>query len=330
MMEVLVIGLGSMGKRRIKLLREFGQVDHIIGIDKRGDRRDEVENKFGCKTYDNMETACQENKMVQCVFICTAPLSHNQLISKALNRGFHVFTELNLVSDGYIENMTLARKKGVILFLSSTHLYREEIRFIHNNVKDKKNLNYIYHIGQYLPDWHPWESFNDFFVGDRKTNGCREIMAIEFPWLIAAFGKIKNFYVASGNISKLNIPYKDHYMMQLEHERGNKGALIVDIVSPKAVRNLEIYGEKVYYCWDGSPVGLKYFDKNDRRTKSISLYTEIHQLDNYSSFVVENAYLNEIQEFFDVLEGKRKPLYGFQEDLEVLNYIDQIEEVCYG
>lgn len=329
-MEVLVIGLGSMGKRRIRLLREFEQVDNIIGIDKRIDRRDEVEDKFGCKTYDNMENACRENQRIQCVFVCTAPLSHNTLISEALTRGFHVFTELNLVSDGYKENMALARKKGVTLFLSSTHFYREEIRFIHNNVKDKENLNYIYHIGQYLPDWHPWESFGDFFVGDRKTNGCREIMAIEFPWLVAAFGEIKNFYVASGNMSKLRIPYKDHYMMQLEHDRKNKGALIVDIVSPKAVRNLEIYGENVYYCWDGSPAGLKYFDKTERNTKSMSLYTKVRQLDDYSSFVVENAYLNEIQEFFDVLEGKIKPLYGFREDLEVLNYIDQIEEMCYG
>ncbi|MDE6927475.1 MAG: hypothetical protein K2P06_01985, partial [Muribaculaceae bacterium] len=66
---------------------------------------------------------------------------------------------------------------------------------------------YIYHVGQYLPEWHPWENYQDFFVGDKRTNGCREIMAIEFPWLIETFGEIREVSVLHDKMSHLNIDY---------------------------------------------------------------------------------------------------------------------------
>ena len=42
-MKLLVIGLGSMGKRRIRLLKEYDSSIEIIGIDKQAIRRDERE-----------------------------------------------------------------------------------------------------------------------------------------------------------------------------------------------------------------------------------------------------------------------------------------------
>ena len=52
--EAIVIGLGSMGKRRIRCLLAL-DIKKIIGVDVREDRRLEVEEKYGimvCKSYD--------------------------------------------------------------------------------------------------------------------------------------------------------------------------------------------------------------------------------------------------------------------------------------
>ncbi len=326
-MDVLVIGLGSMGKRRIRLLRRFKQIGNIIGVDAREDRRVETEKTFFCKTYPDADSALKDNKQILCALICTSPLSHHKIISQMLEKGLHVFTEINLVADGYKENISLARQKNRVLFLSSTFYYREEIRFIRERVKGKSNLNYIYHIGQYLPDWHPWENYKDFFVGDARTNGCREIMAIELPWIVKSFGSVINYDVIADNISKLNIAYKDNYFIRLQHESGNKGILAVDVVSPKAVRKLEIYGENIYFSWDGSPTGLEYYDLKDRTVKAVQLYDNIERLEGYSAFVVENAYEAEIRNFLETIEGKARPSYGFEDDMEILNLIDKIENI---
>ena len=324
-MDVIVIGLGSMGKRRIRLLKKFDLVENIIGVDKREDRRDDVKKNYGCDVYESIEEAVRENSKIESAFICTSPLSHNKIISEVLGYKLNVFTELNLISDGYEENIKLAKENNKVLFLSSTFFYRDEIRFLRNKLEKKIKLNYIYHIGQYLPDWHPWENYKDFFIGDKRTNGCREIMAIEFPWLLKTFGEIKSYNVIADKITELDIDYKDNFMIQIEHINGNKGTLVVDVVSPKAVRNLEIYGENTYYSWKGTRDSLEYFDINDKKMKKVDLNEEIEHLKGYENFVIENAYQNEIKEFFNVILGISKSEYGFEEDLEVLNLIDKLE-----
>ena len=327
MMDVLVIGLGSMGKRRIRLLKRFAEVNSIIGVDGRLDRRKEASELYGCAVYESIDLAIAKHPNIECCFVCTSPLSHNTLIKEALKRRLHVFTEINLVSDGYNENMELAKEKNQTLFLSSTFYYREEIKYIRHYLRDCNKLNYVYHIGQYLPDWHPWESFNDFFVGDKRTNGCREIMAIELPWLIGTFGDVLDVSVLSDNMTNLGLPYKDNYIVQLQHENGNKGVLIVDVVSPKAVRNLEIYGENVYISWNGAPDTLQAYDKDNKSIIKPIMLEESEHIEGYGSFIIENAYQNEIKEFFDVVYNGKQPIYGFEKDKMVLDVIDRIEGI---
>ena len=210
------------------------------------------------------------------------------------------------------------------LFLSSTFFYREEIRYIRERVTKDKKWNYVYHIGQYLPDWHPWENYKDFFLGDKRTNGCREIMAIELPWITGTFGEVQSVNVLSDKLTDLNIDHNDNFMIQIRHKNGNKGSLIVDVVSPAAVRKLEIYSEGAYLSWNGTPDSVTEFDSVSKRLVPVSLIEQAEHMEGYSSFVVENAYKNEIREFFNVVEGTALAKYGFEQDLEVLKLIDMI------
>lgn len=324
-MRIAVIGLGSMGKRRIRLINKYKNTLEVVGVDTNEERRKLCENEYGIKTFKNLIEVVDIFN-IDCAFVCTSPLSHSVIIKQCLNYGLHVFAELNLVDDGYDENILLARQKGLVLFMSSTFLYREEIiKIEHLSKKANCMLNYTYHIGQYLPDWHPWENYKDFFVANKRSNGCREIFAIELPWLVNVFGDIVKVDVIKNKMSNLNIDYNDNYLLLIQHKSGNKGTLSVDVVSRKAVRNLEIYGEKLYIHWDGSPTGLYVYDFETKRDINIQLYEEIDQLKNYSSFVVENAYLNEVISFFKVVKEGKTPVYSFEKDKHILKIIDVIE-----
>lgn len=324
-MRVAVIGLGSMGNRRIRLIRKYDKAIQIIGVDNNEERRGVLEREHGIKCYASLGHAIDAIH-IDCVFVCTSPLSHSEIITQALNHRLHVFTELNLVDDRYEDNIALAKQNNLVLFLSSTFLYRDEITKIRalTNEADCR-LNYTYHIGQYLPDWHPWENYKNYFVGDKRSNGCREIFAIEFPWLTEVFGDIINVDVVKGKMSNLDIDYNDNYLVIIEHASGCKGTLAVDVVSRKAVRNLEIFGERLYLHWDGSPTGLFLYDFEAKQDINLKLYKEIDQLDNYSSFIVENAYSNEIVSFFLAVAEGRTPIYSFEKDRAILRIIDRIE-----
>lgn len=326
-MKVLVIGLGSMGKRRIRLLKMLDPTLQIEGVEQNAERAGFVRNKFGIEVYSNLHEALY-GKNVNCAIVSSSPLSHAKIINQCLQAGIHVFTELNLIPDMYSENISLAQQKQLVLFLSSTFLYREEIKYIMNEIKNiGSKLNYSYHVGQYLPDWHPWETYNDFFVKNKRTNGCRELLAIELPWLVKTFGKVKCFYVMKSKNTSLEIDYMDNYLLLFEHENGNKGMVAVDLISRKAVRNFEVFGEELNISWDGTPSGLKKYDIKNCKEQYINIYKEIDKLQEYSDFVIENAYKNELSCFFDLVCGNNNTSiqYTFQEDFEILKLIDKIE-----
>lgn len=322
-MNILVIGLGSMGKRRIRLLKELYPECVIWGVDGREERCDEAKILFNIQCCRSIKDVT-DPFMIDFAFVCTSPLSHSTIITECLLNKWNVFTELNLVSDGYRENIELAKKNGCVLFLSSTFFYREEIKYIKEQVIQNIKWNYIYHIGQYLPDWHPWEDYRDFFVGNKKTNGCREIMAIELPWITKVFGNVKAIHVLADKMTGLKIDYNDNYLIQIEHENGNKGTLIVDVVSPVAVRRLEVYTEKRYIRWSGTPESLYEYDQTDNQLKLVKLSEKEEHEEGYSAFVIKNAYKNEIQEFVNVVTNGKEQIYGLEEDFIILKLIDQI------
>lgn len=326
-MRAIVVGLGSMGRRRIRLLKKISPEYEIYGVDSKSDRCKQAEKELGIETRTNLEDALEELNP-DCAIISTSPLSHAAIINICLKSGCHVFTEINLVSDGYEENIVLAKEKNKTLFLSSTFLYRDEIQYIEKRVEQQDSrVNYIYHIGQYLPDWHPWENFQDYFIGDKRTNGCREIMAIELPWITKVFGNVKSVSVLKSKNTDLKIDYADNYLIQIMHENGVKGMLAVDVVSRKAVRNLEIYGENLYLSWKGTPDSLEEYDIEQKKNKSINLYSEVEQREGYAAFVIENAYENELRAFIGEMNGENVSRHSFREDFAILELINSIEEM---
>lgn len=324
-MKVIVIGLGSMGKRRIRLMSEHKDIE-IFGIDSNEERCQEVEDKFGVRCFASIARAkAKEN--VECAFICTSPLSHAGIIKECLLNDLHVFTEINLVSDGYEENMRLAKDKGLVLFLSSTFLYRKETQTIINKVKDHQSkINYIYHVGQYLPDWHPWESYNSYFIGNPRTNGCREIMAIDMPWLVTAFGPIKSVQALKSKNTELNINYNDNYLIMIEHETGAKGVFAADVVARRPFRRIDVYGENLQLSWNGTADSLMEYDIDAKQERQIQFEDASEHVEGYAAFITENPYREEINAFLaQVSDPYIRPAWDFEKDIEVLKIIDQIE-----
>lgn len=329
-MNIIIVGLGSMGKRRIRLLKKYFKCNMLVGVDSRLDRVNDCKNEYDITCYQTLNEAFMDN-IFDCAFICTSPLSHSSIIKECLLRKINVFSELNLTKDGYEENLNLAKANQSVLFLSSTALYRKEMKYIINKIQGTEGtVNYTYHVGQFLPDWHPWESIDDFFVSNIKSNGCREILAIELPWLIKGFGKIKDIKVTSNKSSNLNINYNDNYAILLTHEDGSCGVLVVDVLCREAVRNLLVYGQDLFIRWDGTPDSLWEKDINNNVMEHKFLYDTIDKLSGYSSNIIENHYIDEIKEFFNVLAGNSSIEYGFREDGYILDIIDTIEEKIYN
>ena len=327
-MKLLIIGLGSMGKRRARLARGMRDDVVICGVDSAESRREEAAS-LGIAAYPSIAEAVAAEQP-DAALVCTAPVSHAAIITELLNAGLPVFTELNLIDDGYERNIALAKEKGLPLFLSSTMLYRGETQYIKTEAQKfmretGKAVNYIYHIGQYLPDWHPWENYKNFFMGQKRTGGVCEIFGIDLPWLWDAFGPVTSMHVEKDKISTLEVDYPDSYFVTLRHESGVKGMLAADVVSPKAVRNFECFGEGIHLFWEGNPNSLYNYNHDTGEKVQINTYTTVEQDSRYSDNIVENAYVDELANFFGVLEGREEARWSFEKDQQVIALIERIE-----
>lgn len=323
-MKLLIVGLGSMGKRRARLLKGLAPDAALLGVDLSAARRAEAEG-LGIRAFAAIAEAVRQQP--DAALVCTAPITHAKIIDELLDAGLPVFTELNLVDDGYDALIAKAREKGLPLFLSSTMLYRGETQYIKREVAAfGKSVNYIYHIGQYLPDWHPWENYKNFFVGDKRTGGVREIFGIDLPWLLDAFGPVCHVYAEKDKLSGLEIDYPDSYFVTLRHENGTKGLLAVDVVSPKAVRNFEVFGEGLHLFWEGNPKSLYRYDAAAKEKVAVDTYESFEHDARYSDNIVENAYVDELSNFLGVLAGKETPRWSFEQDKDVIALIGRIEE----
>lgn len=326
-MNGIVIGLGSMGKRRLRLIKKLYPECSLAGVDASLKRCSQTQEEFGIPCFQNLKQAL-EHCRPEVGFVCTSPISHYEIIRELLLGGVDVFTELNLMDTGYEELEALAKQNNKTLFLSSTPLYRREIQLIAKLVAEQnKPLSYRYHVGQYLPDWHPWEKIQDFFVFNPKTNGCREIFAIQLPWMLHTFGPLKEngVLVSKGKISDLPLEYDDSYLTILEHQGGHHGVFVVDVVARKPVSNLEIVGESLQIRWDGTPDGLYVLDLETKEFQRQVLYPTYEQDHAYAANIIEDAYGEEIRCFMESLQGKAQPRYTFQQDKKILKLIDRIE-----
>lgn len=322
--RILVCGLGSMGRRRIKILKLLYPGIEIFGVDINKKRQEWIAKEYKIKTGPDYIEAIKKFTP-QASFVCSSPLTHPDIVLYLLKKGIHTFSEINLSSAGYDAILKTAEKNNLVAFLSSTFLYKKEIEWIIGHFKDRR-LIYRYHVGQYLPNWHPWENFTDFFVSRSETNAIREIMAIELPWILKAFGNIVDYNAMKGKISQLKLDYPDTFHINIEHRKGTLGSLTLDCVSCRAVRKLELYSDKEYISWNGSPDTLSVYSCESGDMIPIDLQEKIVKDECYDDFIIENPYIEEVKEFFGIMEGKTsKARYSYTDDMKVLEVIDRIE-----
>ena len=107
-MKLLIVGLGSMGKRRARLAKGMDAGIQIVGVDSAESRRAEaVSLGLADAAYPSIAQAAAARP--DAALVCTAPLSHGAIIGELLDLGLPVFTELNLVDDGYDANIAKAK-----------------------------------------------------------------------------------------------------------------------------------------------------------------------------------------------------------------------------
>ncbi len=322
-MRVLVLGLGSMGKRRIRCLNALGYFN-IIGFDLRNDRRKESEEKFKIETTDNFNNI--DFPLIDAMIISVPPDKHLEYIKIAISNDIPAFIEAGVISNHSKEVAKENKTKNIFLAPSCTLIFHpiiKDIKEILISRKYGKMTNFTYHSGQYLPDWHPWEDVKDFYVSKRETGGAREIVPFEITWITDVFGfpkEIKGFFAKTLDVGA---DIEDTYSFNMKFENGI-GSVIVDVSSRFATRSLIINLEKAQLRWNWEEGTLKIFEAEKNKWMQ-SYQTEGKAEVGYNKNIIEQMYIDEIQAFINGINDKEKYPNTIVNDLRILELLDAIE-----
>ena len=203
-MNYLIIGVGSMGKRRIRNLLSLSvPAQEIYVLDKNLERIEFVQKEYGVQPYDQMPS---DHSCI--IFVCTSPLQHAIALESVRNlRIDSVFVEAGLNPEVEYAIFEFCRDNDIYLYFSVTMRFFPFVLEILEKL-DSDEIGKIVHVhyssGQNLNDWHPQEKIADFYVTELRSSATREIVNFEFTWLLHLFGmpnsKIEAFYNATNTI----------------------------------------------------------------------------------------------------------------------------------
>ena len=322
-MKALVIGLGSMGRRRVRCLQQHG-VDAIAGFDTRADRRERAAKEYGISVRDQL--AAEDLRGFDVVVISTPPDQHHTAIEWSIAAGKPCFVEASVIRAPLPALDERARAKGVLVAPSCTLRFHSAIRDITQVVQSGrygKPCNFSYHCGQYLPDWHPWEKVTDYYVSNPLTGGAREIVPFELTWMVEAFGWPQQVQGMKLRTTDVGAPIDDTYAALLRFD-GFVGSLVVDVVARQAVRKLTLNFERASLSWDWDSGTVRIYEADAGRT------VELHQPSSsahagYHQNIGEAMYVAEVGSFLAAAQGKGRFPHSLQDDIRVLSLLEAME-----
>jgi spore coat polysaccharide biosynthesis protein SpsF (cytidylyltransferase family)/predicted dehydrogenase len=327
--NILIIGLGSMGQRRIRCFKSLGYSNNnIFGFDVRSDRINNAVSKYEIKAYDNIDKCLIENT-IDIFIISVPPKLHNIYINKAIFLKKHYFVEASIFNDDYNKFIIDTYNNDLIGMPSSTltnHGAIDKIKEIIQNGTLGKLSNVIYHVGQYLPNWHTYEKVSDFYVSDPIQGGCREIVPFELTWLTKIFGFPKSVI---GSVAKTidiegALEIDDTYNVIMNYDNYMM-TFTIDVVSRNATRRLVINGSKGQLIWDWNDNGIikLYTDNN---TIDINIDYNMNAMVGYNKNIAEQMYIDEMQHLINAVNKNEKLINTMEYDDSVLQLLYTIEK----
>lgn len=328
-LKVLVVGLGSMGKRRIRNLQALG-VKEIVGFDGRKDRREEAQNLYNISLLDQINKGNIQSNGFDALVISVPPAAHHHYMEMSAKLKIPFFVEASVVDEGLNEVISTVKENNIIAAPSGTLFFHDGIRKIYEIVQSGelgKITNVTYHSGQYLPDWHTYEKVSEYYVSQKETGGAREIVPFELTWITKLFGFPKT--VMGSYLKTIEIvgaeEIDDTYNAILSYKEGFLINLTIDVVSRFATRSLLINGSKKQLRWLWENQSIEIFDPKSNKWESYK-YESLKAHDGYNKNITEQMYINEVTNFLNAVTGKEAFFNDLEYDRNVLRLLYTIEQ----
>jgi len=314
-MKVLFFGLGGVGQRHLRnLLRidpniTLGAVrtkgrSFEIGDNLQPNYDSDIISKYNIKTFSSLDKAGEFNPDFAVV---TNPTScHVATTLELISHNLPVFLE-KPISDNYDKLQELVeihqeRKIPVMVgYMMRFNPCAIKIKELIESQKIGKIYSGVLIINSYVPSWHSYEKYNEFYAGMKSLGGGVVLTEIhELDLLNWYFGAPQRLWAVGGKLSSLDIDVEDTVSILMEQEyKGQRFPININMsfVQKTPLRRMVIQGEKGIIEWDIS--SSKILIRNaDGKEETV---------DN-SQFQRNEMFIQELMHFIECIKEKKEPL----------------------
>ena len=322
--RILIVGLGSIGKRHIGILRDhFPNIEVIVLRHK--DCNKEQTKKLGisyCVTSITDAIALSP----QAAIIASPSSKHLEVSIQLASHGVHLLIEKPIAnsSEGVEGLIKLCLEKNILLMIAYNLRYFPSLIKLHKYVQENKAgkiLTVNSQVGSYLPSWRPGIDYSKS-VSAQKALGGGVLLELshEFDYLSWIFGKIKWVKAHVSKQSNLDIDTEDlaNIILGFQSSDGSEhiATLNMNFFRHDAVRQCEIIGDDGTLILDFIAGEVKYFSASLKEWEI--MYTSLTD----RSF----TYIKQIKHFFHAIDSHEYLSSSGEDALNTIKVIEAINE----
>jgi predicted dehydrogenase len=312
----LVVGLGSIGRRHARNWASLGLGPlAVCRLHKQLQHEPQQPLQVEYTEYHNLDRALEAWRPD--VVLVTNPTSlHVETTRSALQAGAHVLVEKPLGStlDGIGELVDAARASCRTLMVAYNLRFHPGLKRLKALVAGNaigRVISARAEVGEYLPDWHPWEDYRRSYSGRRDLGGGAMLtFSHELDALCWLLGAPRRLAALTSHASSLEVDTEDVAELVLQFESGALGSVHVDYVRRPPRRAIEVVGEIGTLRWDYERNRLELFLPDVRQWR-------LEQGD--PTYARNQMYVDELQHFVACVRGEIvQPLVDGEQGAAVL------------
>jgi predicted dehydrogenase len=237
-MKVLIIGLGSIGKKHVNAIKSIRPNAEIFAL------RSTINVNVHPGVTNIFKVEEIESILIDFAIIANPTSEHKSTIAQLLQFGFPLFIEKPISSSLDIEGLiNSAESKGISTYVACNLRFLECIKFIKDKLQlfpDKKLNEVNVYCGSYLPEWRPNIDFRETYSAKTELGGGVHIDLIhELDYLYWLFGMPNGVTRIFKNQSSLSIPSFDYANYVLDYT-GFCASVVLNYYRRDAKRTLEL------------------------------------------------------------------------------------------
>ena len=313
--RALVVGCGSIGRRHARNLKSLG-VRYLGLCDTSSETLKQCREELSGEIFDDYSEALRKFKP-DIVLICTPPVYHVEEALAALQAQAHVFIEkpLSHESSGIQALIAEARRHDRNVQIGYNLRFHPGLKILKELIDSGKIGRVLWlsaEVGQYLPDWRPWQHYRESYSARHELGGGIILDGShELDYICWLLGRPTEVTCRAEHLSSLDVDVEDSAWIYLSFPERRRAELHLDFVQRTYTRTCKVVGEAGTALWDFNVQEVRWFSAERSGWNSIPY-----------QFEANDMYLAELVHFLESLGSRTGPMIDLEQGRDVIRVVE--------